>query len=55
MYSQFCKLYSDYVDQHRLTMHISHKPGDKLMVDWASTAFFANDTVHLTDYGIRIF
>ena len=39
MYSQFCKLYSDYVDQHRLTMHISHKPGDKLMVDWAGTRF----------------
>lgn len=39
MYSQFCKLYSDYVDQHRLTMHIRHKPADKLMVDWAGTKF----------------
>ena len=37
MYSQFCKLYADYVDQNRLTMHIQHKPGDKLMVDWAGT------------------
>jgi len=37
MYSQFCKLYQDYVNQHRLTMHIQHKPGDKLMVDWAGT------------------
>lgn len=37
MYSQFCKLYSDYVDKNRLTMHIQHKPGDKLMVDWAGT------------------
>ena len=37
MYSQFCKLYSDYVDQHRLTMHLQHKPGDKCMVDWAGT------------------
>jgi len=35
MYSQFCKLYQDYVDQNHLTMHIRHKPGDKLMVDWA--------------------
>ena len=34
MYSQFCKRYADYVDQNRLTMHIQHKPGDKLMVDW---------------------
>lgn len=37
MYSQFCKRYADYVDQNHLTMHIQHKPGDKLMVDWAGT------------------
>lgn len=37
MYSQFCKLYNDYVNQHRLTMHIQHKPGNKLMVDWDGT------------------
>ena len=37
MYSQFCKRYADYVDQNRLTMHIQHKPGDKLMVDWAGS------------------
>ena len=37
MYSQFCKLYSDYVNQHRLTMHINHKPGDKLMVTGPET------------------
>jgi len=36
-YSQFCKLYREYVDKHRLTMHIQHKPGDKMMVDWAGT------------------
>lgn len=37
MYSQFCKLYQEYVQRHRLTMHIKHKPGDKLMVDWMGT------------------
>ena len=37
MYSQFCKRYEDHVDQHKLTMHIKHKPGDKLMVDWTGT------------------
>ena len=36
-YSQFCKRYKDYVDTNRLTMHIQHKPGEKLMVDWAGT------------------
>src|SRR5699024_4402871 len=29
-YSQYCKLYQDYVAQNKLTMHIQHKPGDKL-------------------------
>jgi len=37
MYSQYCKLYQDYVDKNRLTMHINHKPGDKTMVDWAGS------------------
>lgn len=43
MYSQYCKLYSDYVDQNRLTMHIQHKPGDKLMDDWAGTTLSVYD------------
>lgn len=36
-YSQFCKRYRDHVEQHNLTMHIRHKPGDRLMVDWTGT------------------
>lgn len=36
-YSQYCKLYGDYVNTNKLTMHIQHKPGGKLMVDWAGT------------------
>jgi len=45
MYSQFCKLYQDYVNQNRLTMHIRHKPGDKLMVDWVGTSLPLYDKV----------
>ena len=37
MYSQFCKRYRDFVDHHHLTMHIHHKPAERLMVDWAGT------------------
>lgn len=36
-YSQFCKRYRDYVEANNLTMHIRHKPGDRIMVDWAGT------------------
>ena len=35
-YSQFCKRYRDHVEQNNLTMHIRHKPGDRIMVDWVS-------------------
>ena len=45
MYSQFCKHYSDYVDRNKLTMHIQHKPGDKLMVDWAGTTLSIYDSI----------
>lgn len=43
-YSQFCKLYRDYVVKHRLTMHITHKPGEKIMVDWAGTSIFLKNS-----------
>lgn len=55
MYSQFCKLYSDYVNQHRLTMHIRHKPADKLMVDWAGTKFSYYDADDAKDQPCHLF
>lgn len=45
MYSQYCKVYRDYVDQHRLTMHIRHKPGDRIMVDWAGATVLLHNPV----------
>lgn len=33
--TQFNKLYGDYVHKTKLTMHIEHKPGEKMEVDWA--------------------
>lgn len=32
--SYFFEMYQSYVKQNNLTMHINHKPGDKIMVDW---------------------
>lgn len=42
-YSYFCEKYRDYVKKHNLTMHINHKPGDKLMVDWNGTKMAVYD------------
>ena len=55
MYSQFCKLYQDYVDRHRLTMHIQHKPGDKLMVDWTGTPLPLFDKLTGKDCKVYLF
>ena len=41
--TQFYKHYSDYVQKTKATMHIGHKPGEIMEVDWAGqTAFIQN-------------
>lgn len=35
--TQFFDKYASYVNKNRLTMHINHKPGDRVMVDWDGT------------------
>jgi transposase len=41
--SYFFEMYRDYVNKNRLTMHINHKPGDKIMVDWAGSTLTITD------------
>ena len=33
--TQFNKYYGEYVDRHSVTMHLNHKPGEIMQVDWA--------------------
>lgn len=42
-YSYFTEKYGEYVKKNKLTMHITHKPGDKLMVDWFGTTMSIYD------------
>jgi transposase len=44
MYTQFCKYYRDYVVINKATMHISHKPGEQMEVDWAGSTMDIIDT-----------
>lgn len=41
--TQFKKYYRDYAIKQNLTMHLEHKPGDVMQVDWAG------DTLSMTD------
>lgn len=44
-YSQFCEHVSQYLKQRKVVMHIDHKPGDVLQID------FAGDKLRYTDPG----
>jgi len=35
MYTQFCYHYQEYTSKNKATLHIHHKPGDRIEVDWA--------------------
>lgn len=42
--TQFNKYYSDYVRKTKATMHLNHKPGEVMEVDWAGQNAFIVDT-----------
>lgn len=45
--TQFNKLYNGYVKNHKLTSHINHKLGDRVMMDWRGSIMNVYD--RLTD------
>jgi transposase len=45
MYTQFCKYYREFAAASKATMHIEHKPGEKLEVDWAGQKAHIIDNV----------
>ena len=42
--TQFNKYYSDYVHKTKATMHLEHKPGETMQVDWAGQTALLIDT-----------
>ncbi len=48
--TQFNKYYADYVHKTKATMHLNHKPGETMQVDWAGDTLGIVDT----DTGERI-
>lgn len=45
MYTQFCKIYRDYANTTKATMHIHRKPGEILEVDWAGNTASIIDNI----------
>ena len=45
MYTQFCYHYQEYAAKNKATLHIHHKPGDRMEVDWAGDTTFFQDNI----------
>ncbi len=55
MYTQFCKRYREYAVVSKASMHIEHKPGEKLEVDWAGQTLPVIDSVAGTEAKAYLF
>ena len=45
MYTQFCYHYQEYAAKNKATLHVHHKPGDRMEVDWAGDTAFSKDNI----------
>lgn len=55
MYTQFCKHYHDWAVHTKATMHLNHKPGDIMQVDWAGQTARLKDNITGKDVRVYIF
>jgi transposase len=44
-YTQFCKLYSDYLKSKNISMTVPRNPGENTEVDWAGSTLFIQDSL----------
>jgi len=45
MYSAFCNQYQQFAAKHKATLHVEHKPGERMEVDWAGDTAFLKDFI----------
>lgn len=55
MYTQFCLHYRDWAGRTKATMHIHHKPGEKMEVDWAGQTMSLRSNVDGGDIPVSVF
>jgi transposase len=55
MHTQFYKYYQDYVVREKATMHLEHKPGEKMEVDWCGQVVHIADSVTATETNAYVF
>jgi len=55
MYTQFCLYYRRYAVMNKATLHIEHKPGERMEVDWAGTTMALQDNITGKDIPVYVF
>ena len=55
MYTQFCLHYRDWAGRTKATMHIHHKPGEKMEVDWAGQRMHLRSNVDGDEIPVSVF
>ena len=45
MYSAFCVQYQQFAAKNKATLHVEHKPGERMEVDWAGDTASIQDTI----------
>jgi transposase len=55
MYTQFCYYYQEYAAKNKATLHIHHKPGDRMEVDWAGDTAFIMDNISGKSIPVYVF
>ena len=45
MYSAFCYQYQQFAAKHKATLHVEHKPAERMEVDWAGDTAFIVDNI----------
>ena len=55
MYSQFCYHYQEYAAKNKATLHIHHKPGDRMEVDWAGDTSCIQDNISGKQIPVYVF
>jgi transposase len=46
MYSAFCSQYQQFAAKHKATLHVEHKPGERMEVDWAGDTATLKDNIN---------
>jgi transposase len=55
MYTQFCYHYQQYAMKNKATLHVEHKPGDRMEVDWAGDNAFIKSNINGKPIAVYLF